>query len=154
MPTKTPAKKAATTETATAPKKSAAASLYYYAAGKRKTAVARVRLYPQGKGDVTVNGKPLDEYFTLMTSKGVITSPLKIAGLAKQFDVTAKVMGGGMSAQADAVRHGIARALLEYNSELRTTMKKAGFLTRDARIKERKKPGLKRARRAPQFSKR
>lgn len=127
---------------------------YYYAAGKRKTAIARVRLYPHGKGDYTVNGKPMNEYFTLLTSKGVITSPLKMVGVNKEFDMTVKVLGGGPSAQAEAVRHGISKALLEYNPEFRTVLKKAGYLTRDARIKERKKPGLKRARRAPQFSKR
>ena len=127
---------------------------YFYAAGKRKTAVARVRIYPKGKGLITVNAKPLNEYFHLLTSAGVITSPLKMTGLSKEFDISVKVAGGGTSAQAEAIRHGIARALLIYNDTLRTTLKKAGFLTRDSRIKERKKPGLKRARRAPQFSKR
>lgn len=127
---------------------------YLYAAGKRKTAVARVRLYPKGKGLVTVNEKPMEEYFKLITSKGVISSPLKIAGLTKEFDISVKVSGGGVNAQAEAIRHGISRALLLYNDQLRTSLKKAGFLTRDSRIKERKKPGLKRARRAPQFSKR
>jgi small subunit ribosomal protein S9 len=127
---------------------------YFYAAGKRKTAIARVRLYLKGKGLITVNGKPSNEYFCQVTSAGIIASPLKMTGLAKEFDVSAKVTGGGVSAQAEAIRHGISKALLSYNDGLRTTLKKAGFLTRDARIKERKKPGLKRARRAPQFSKR
>ncbi len=127
---------------------------YIYATGKRKSAVARVRLYPNGEGEITVNDKPLEKYFTLMTSVGVIKSPLKLTGLTKNFNITAKIIGGGVSAQAEALRHGISRALLEYNPELRTTLKKAGFLTRDARVKERKKPGLKRARKAPQFSKR
>jgi small subunit ribosomal protein S9 len=127
---------------------------YFYAAGKRKTAIARVRLYPKGKGLITVNEKPMEEYFKLITSKGIITSPLKLTGLSKDFDISVKVMGGGVSAQAEAIRHGISRALLIFNNEYRATLKKAGFLTRDARIKERKKPGLKRARRAPQFSKR
>jgi small subunit ribosomal protein S9 len=127
---------------------------YYYGCGKRKTSVARVRLYPKGKGLVTVNGKELKDYFKLSTSAGVITSPLKLTSTAKEFDVSVLVEGGGTSAQADAIRHGIARALLIYDDTLRLTLKKAGFLTRDARIKERKKPGLKRARRAPQFSKR
>ncbi len=127
---------------------------YFYAAGKRKTAIARVRLYPKGKGIVTVNEKPLNEYFKQLTSTGIISSPLKLSGLTKDFDVSVKVEGGGTTAQAEAIRHGIAKALLTYNDTLRTTLKKAGFLTRDARIKERKKPGLKRARRAPQFSKR
>jgi len=127
---------------------------YYYAVGKRKTAIARVRLYPKGKGLITINEKPLDDYFKLLTSAGIITSPLKMTGTGKEFDISVRISGGGISAQADAVRHGIARALLVYNDTFRTTLKKAGFLTRDSRIKERKKPGLKRARRAPQFSKR
>ena len=127
---------------------------YYYAAGRRKTSVARVRLYPKGKGIIMVNGKPLNEYFTLVTSKEIITSPLKLAGFTKDFDISIKVEGGGVSSQAEAVRHGLARALLEFDENFRPTLKKAGFLTRDARSKERKKPGLKRARRAPQFSKR
>jgi small subunit ribosomal protein S9 len=129
-------------------------SEYFYAAGKRKTSVARVRLYPGGKGEVTVNGKPATEYFTMLTSNGIIKSPLKLVGLTNKFDISAKVLGGGISSQAEALRHGISRALLEFDRELRGPLKKAGFLTRDARTKERKKPGLKRARRAPQFSKR
>jgi len=149
---KTAVKKEAAEKSAPVAKKNA--QEYYYAAGKRKTAVARVRLYPKGKGIITVNLKPMDEYFNLITSAGIITSPLKMTGLAKEFDISVKVAGGGLSAQADAIRHGIARALLIYNDSFRTTLKKAGFLTRDSRIKERKKPGLKRARRAPQFSKR
>lgn len=127
---------------------------YFYGCGKRKTAIARVRLYAKGKGGVVVNGKPLQEYVKLAISSGIILSPLKLTGTAKDFDISVKVIGGGVSAQGEAIRHGIARALLEYNNTLRGTLKKAGFLTRDARIKERKKPGLKRARRAPQFSKR
>lgn len=127
---------------------------YFYAVGKRKTALARVRIYPKGKGLVTVNNKSMEEYFPLVTASGVITSPLKVTGLRKEFDISAKIVGGGVNAQAEALRHGIARALLIYDNSLRTTLKKAGFLTRDARIKERKKPGLHRARRAPQFSKR
>lgn len=127
---------------------------YFYAAGKRKTAVARVRLFINGKGLITINGKDLADYFKLLTSRGVILSPLKLTGLAKEFDIAVKVIGGGVNAQAEAIRHGVARALLVYKNDLRPTLKKAGFLTRDARQKERKKPGLKRARRAPQFSKR
>lgn len=138
-------------EITTAKKKS---MQYFYAAGKRKSAVARVRLYPNGKGDITVNEKPAEEYFSLLTSMGVVKHPLKLTGLTKKFDISAKINGGGVNAQAEALRHGISRALLEFDRELRTTLKKAGLLTRDARIKERKKPGLKRARRAPQFSKR
>jgi small subunit ribosomal protein S9 len=152
--TKTSAKKTVSiaTEKSTQTKKSV--QEYYYAAGKRKTAVARVRLYPNGKGIITVNARPLNEYFKLLTSAGIITSPLKMTGTTKEFDISVKVTGGGISAQADAIRHGIAKALLAYNESFRATLKKAGFLTRDSRVKERKKPGLKRARRAPQFSKR
>jgi small subunit ribosomal protein S9 len=152
--TKTAVKKTATAVTEKAAPAKKSAQEYYYAAGKRKTAIARVRLYPKGKGIVTVNDKPLNEYFKLLTSAGIITSPLKMTGTGKDFDISVRVSGGGISAQADAIRHGIARALLVFNDSLRTTLKKAGFLTRDSRIKERKKPGLKRARRAPQFSKR
>lgn len=132
----------------------ASAQEYFYASGKRKTSVARVRLYPKGKGAITINEKPLNDYFKQVTSSGIINSPLKLTGHAKDFDVSVKVIGGGTNSQADAVRHGISRALLIFDETLRVTLKKAGFLTRDARIKERKKPGLKRARRAPQFSKR
>ncbi len=127
---------------------------YFYGCGKRKTAVARVRLYPNGKGTITVNDKPVEEFVKTSTGHTVIKSPLKLTGLVKTFDISVKVDGGGSSAQNDAIRHGISRALLEYNDTLRGTLKKAGLLTRDARVKERKKPGLKRARRAPQFSKR
>ena len=127
---------------------------YYYGLGKRKTAVARVRLYANGKGTFTVNDKPLEEYLKTSTGNSIIKAPLKLTGTVKNFDISVKVDGGGTSAQNDAIRHGISRALLEYNDTLRGTLKKAGFLTRDARVKERKKPGLKRARRAPQFSKR
>jgi len=151
---KATAKKTVSTATEkTAPAKKSVQE-YYYSAGKRKTAVARVRLYPKGKGLITVNERPINEYFRLLTSAGIITSPLKMTGTAKEFDISVKVNGGGISAQADAIRHGIAKALLVYNDTLRGTLKKAGFLTRDSRVKERKKPGLKRARRAPQFSKR
>ena len=126
---------------------------YFYANGKRKTSVARVRLYENGKGEIIVNNKPFTEYF-FGELLGSIKAPLKIANALKLFDVTALVEGGGVSSQADAVRHGISKALLEYDPELRSQLKKAGFLTRDARVKERKKPGLKRARRAPQWAKR
>lgn len=126
---------------------------YFYANGKRKTSVACVRLYENGKGDIIVNNKLADEYF-FGVLLGVIKAPLKLANAQKLFDITVKVEGGGVSSQADAVRHGISKALLEYDPELRQAMKKAGFLTRDARVKERKKPGLRRARRAPQWAKR
>ncbi len=140
-----------TKETTTTKKKN---QQYFYASGKRKTAVARVRLYPNGKGDIIVNEKPAEQYFSLLAATGSVKYPLKLTGLTKKFDISAKVVGGGLSAQAEAVRHGISKALLDFDNELRATLKKAGLLTRDARIKERKKPGLKRARRAPQFSKR
>lgn len=126
---------------------------YFYAHGKRKTSVARVRLYENGKGDIMVNSKAMDEYFfgELISS---IKAPLKIAKALKMFDITALIEGGGVSSQAHALRHGISKALLEYDPDLRPELKKAGFLTRDSRVKERKKPGLKRARRAPQWAKR
>ena len=126
---------------------------YFYANGKRKSAVARVRLYENGKGDIVVNNKPVDEYF-FGTLIGNVHAPLKLANAAKLFDITVKVVGGGVSSQADAVRHGISKALLEYDPELRKALKSAGYLTRDSRTKERKKFGLKRARRAPQWAKR
>lgn len=127
---------------------------YFFATGKRKTSIATVRLYINGKGEITVNDQPAEEYFTLITNMGNIKFPLKLTGLTNKFDISVKVQGGGVSSQADAVRHGISKAILEFDNNLRTTLKKAGLITRDARIKERKKPGLKRARRAPQFSKR
>lgn len=126
---------------------------YFYANGKRKTSVARVRLYAEGKGDILVNGKPMKEYF-FGALVGNVLAPLKLVDLQKSFDITVVVTGGGVSSQADAVRHGIAKALLEYDPNLRLTLKKAGLLTRDSRVKERKKFGLKRARRAPQWAKR
>ena len=126
---------------------------YYYANGKRKTAIANVRLYEGGKGDFNVNGHTMDEYF-FGTLIGNIHSPLKLTSLQKTFDITVFVIGGGISAQSDAVRHGVAKALLEYDPALRAVLKKAGLITRDSRIKERKKFGLKRARRAPQWAKR
>ncbi len=126
---------------------------YFYANGKRKTSVARVRLYENGKGEIIVNNKPVDDYF-FGELIGSIKAPLKIANALKLFDITALIQGGGISSQADALRHGISKALLEYDPELRSELKKAGFLTRDSRVKERKKFGLKRARRAPQWAKR
>ena len=126
---------------------------YFYANGKRKTSIARVRLYENGKGEIIVNNASIDDYF-FGTLIGNIKAPLKLANAMKLFDVTALVTGGGISAQSDAIRHGISKALLEYDPELRKTLKSAGFLTRDSRTKERKKFGLKRARRAPQWAKR
>jgi len=127
---------------------------FFSATGKRKTVVARVRLFPDGKGEIKINEKPLKEFCQQKVQQDAIMAPLELCGMAKKVDITVKVLGGGIMSQADAIRHGISRALLTYDEMLRATLKKAGFLTRDARIKERKKYGLKRARRAPQFSKR
>ncbi len=127
---------------------------YFYGTGRRKSSVARVRLY-QGTGKVIVNDRPIDDYFGLETLKLIVRQPLTLTDTAEKFDVICRVTGGGVTGQAGAIRHGIARALLQYDSEnLRPALKKAGFLTRDPRMKERKKYGLKAARRAPQFSKR
>jgi len=129
------------------------AKVQYYGTGRRKTAVARVRLIP-GTGNIIINDRPLDEYFSYDTLKVLVKQPLIITETYGKFDVIAKVEGGGFTGQAGAVRHGIARALLEADGEFRPLLKKEGFLTRDPRMKERKKYGLKGARRAPQFSKR
>lgn len=128
-------------------------SQYYYGTGRRKTAVARVRLYP-GDGAFIVNGKPASEYFSRENDVAVALEPLKVTGNEGRFRISVLVEGGGISGQAGAIRHGIARALLAANPELRPVLRQAGMLTRDARIKERKKPGLKRARKAPQYTKR
>jgi small subunit ribosomal protein S9 len=125
---------------------------YHYANGKRKTSIARVRLY-DGKGEIVVNEQPLNDYF-FGSLVGNVKSPLKLVDLMKRFDISVKVTGGGVSSQADAVRHGISKALLVFDPALRSTLKAAGLLTRDSRVKERKKFGLHGARRAPQFSKR
>lgn len=132
----------------------ASKSQYYYSAGKRKTAVARVKLFEGGKGDATVNGKKLKEYFGTPVQRENALAPLRITDNAKTFNVEVVVKGGGKAAQSDAIRHGISRSLLLVDPDLRSILKKEGFLRRDARKKERKKPGLKGARRAPQFSKR
>ena len=126
---------------------------YFYGTGRRKKSSARVRLYP-GTGSITVNGKSVDEYFGLETLKLIIAQPFGVSETEGKFDVVANVAGGGLSGQAGAIRHGIARALVVADAENRPALKKAGFLTRDPRMKERKKYGLKGARRAPQFSKR
>ncbi len=126
---------------------------YFYGTGRRKKSVARVRLYP-GTGVMTVNGKSLDEYFGLETLKLIIAQPFGATETEGKFDVVVRVVGGGLSGQAGAIRHGIARALVVADAENRPALKKAGYLTRDPRMKERKKYGLKGARRAPQFSKR
>ncbi len=130
-----------------------AAEARYSATGKRKTSVARVILRP-GKGEYTINGRTLDTYFPRPTLQQTARQPLETAGYQDSMDVVAKIHGGGVSAQADALRHGIARALIEVDPQLRTDLKRRGFLTRDARAKERKKAGLKKARKRPQFSKR
>ena len=126
----------------------------YWGTGRRKKAVARVRLIPGGDGTITVNKKTIDEFFCLETLKVIVRQPLVLTETTAKYDVIVNVNGGGYTGQAGAVRHGIARALLEAEPELRTALKKAGYLTRDSRMKERKKYGLKKARRAPQFSKR
>ncbi len=126
---------------------------YFYGTGRRKKSVARVRLYP-GTGAITINGKSIDEYFGLETLKLIVNQPLEATENVGKFDVVANVVGGGISGQAGAIRHGIARALLVADEANRGVLKAAGFLTRDPRMKERKKYGLKAARRAPQFSKR
>lgn len=131
----------------------AKSSQYFYACGKRKTAIARVKLYENGNGDVEVNEGKFDAYFTPL-QREVAMSPLTLVGKKGDYTITVTVVGGGKNAQAEAMRHGISRALLLIDPELRTSLKREGFLRRDARVKERKKPGLKRARRAPQFSKR
>ncbi len=128
-------------------------SRYYYGTGRRKTSVARVRIYP-GTGEIVVNDKPMEEYFVRKVDRLNVREPLSASGMLEQFNVMVKVEGGGVSGQAGAVRHGIARALLEANPDLRQVLRKGGFLTRDPRQKERKKPGLKRARKAPQYTKR
>ena len=125
----------------------------YYGTGRRKKSIARVYLVP-GKGDVTINKRSMDEYFGLETLKVIVRQPLTLTETADKFDVIINVKGGGYTGQAGAIRHGIARALLQVDADFRPVLKKAGFLTRDPRMKERKKYGLKAARRAPQFSKR
>ena len=125
----------------------------YYSTGRRKTSTARVFLR-KGSGSITVNKRPLDTYFGRETARMIVRQPLETTNMADSFDITVTVRGGGMSGQAGAIRHGITRALMEYDNELRTPLRRAGFVTRDARQVERKKVGLHKARRAPQFSKR
>ena len=127
---------------------------YFYGTGRRKSSVARVRVYENGTGSIIINGREIDNYFGLDTLKLIVNQPLVAANLVGKVDVVVTVAGGGVSGQAGAIRHGISRALLQLNPEYRATLKAAGFLTRDPRMKERKKYGLKAARRAPQFSKR
>ena len=127
---------------------------YFYGTGRRKSSVARVRVYENGTGSIIINGREINDYFGLDTLKLVVNQPLVATDLVGKVDVVVTVAGGGVSGQAGAIRHGISRALLGLNAEYRATLKAAGFLTRDPRMKERKKYGLKAARRAPQFSKR
>ncbi|HOA55342.1 MAG: 30S ribosomal protein S9 [Acetivibrionales bacterium] len=130
-----------------------ATKIQYYGTGRRKKSIARVRLVP-GEGKIIVNDRDIDDYFGLETLKVIIRQPLVLTETLSKFDVLCKVVGGGLSGQAGAIRHGIARALVKADEEFKPALKKAGFLTRDPRMKERKKYGLKKARRAPQFSKR
>ncbi len=127
---------------------------YIQATGRRKSATARVRITPASKMTYVINGRTLDEYFPIEELRKVVQSPFKVVDTKDDFTVSVVVKGGGISAQADATRHGIARALIVYNEELRVPLKKAGYLKRDPRQKERKKPGLKKARKRPQWSKR
>ena len=126
---------------------------YYYGTGRRKSSVARVRLYP-GTGKITINNRDIDDYFGLDTLKLVVRQPLALTENLEKFDIVCTGTGGGVTGQAGAIRHGVTRALMEFDADLRPALKKAGFVTRDPRMKERKKYGLKAARRAPQFSKR
>ena len=127
---------------------------YFYGTGRRKSSVARVRVYENGTGSITINGRDIDEYFGLETLKLIVRQPLVTTDLLGRVDIVVSVAGGGVSGQAGAIRHGISRALLKLDENYRHDLKVAGFLTRDPRMKERKKYGLKAARRAPQFSKR
>ncbi len=129
------------------------AKSYFYGTGRRKSSVARVRVY-NGTGKITINDRDIDDYFGLETLKLIVRQPLTLTGTTDKFDIVCRVAGGGVTGQAGAIRHGISRALLQFDAELRPELKKAGLLTRDPRMKERKKYGLKGARRAPQFSKR
>ncbi len=126
---------------------------YFYGTGRRKKSIARVRIYP-GTGAITINKRDIDEYFGLETLKLIVNQPYEVTDTVGKFDIVCTVVGGGISGQAGAIRHGLAKALLQADETYRPALKKAGFLTRDPRMKERKKYGLKAARRAPQFSKR
>lgn len=136
-----------------ATKSSAKKKIQFWGTGRRKKAIARVRLLP-GSGSITVNKRSLDDYFGLDTLKTIVNQPLEVTASAGKFDIFVNVRGGGFTGQAGAIRHGIARALCEADSAYRPALKKAGYLTRDPRMKERKKYGLKKARKSPQFSKR
>ena len=128
---------------------------YYYGMGRRKTAVARVRLFPNGDGSVTINNKNIQAYFGPRDAySATVNAPLRLLDLGNEYTMTVRVVGGGTSGQAGAIRHAVARALVRVNAEWKPALRKAGYLTRDPRMKERKKPGLKRARKAPQYTKR
>jgi len=127
---------------------------YLYGTGRRKSSVARVHLFAGGTGTITVNGRDIDDYFGLETLKYIVRQPLNTTDMTSKVDISATVKGGGVTGQAGAIRHGISRALLQVDENFKPLLKNAGFLTRDSRMKERKKYGLKAARRAPQFSKR
>ena len=135
-------------------KKKTSKKIQVLGTGRRKKAIARVRLLPEGSGNITINKKSLDEYFGLDTLKFIVNQPLELTGNKAKYDVVVNVKGGGFTGQAGAIRHGISRALVLADADTKADLKKAGFLTRDPRAKERKKYGLKKARRAPQFSKR
>ena len=128
--------------------------IQFWGVGRRKKAIARVRLIPGGENGIVINKVPMDEYFKLDAQKFIVKQPLELTGTADKYDVVVNVLGGGLTGQAGAVRHGISRALCEADETMRPELKKAGFLTRDPRMKERKKYGLHKARKAPQFSKR
>ncbi|MCI7401514.1 MAG: 30S ribosomal protein S9 [Christensenella sp.] len=137
-----------------AAKKTSKKKIQYLGTGRRKKAIARVRLIPEGSGNIVINKKSLDEYFGLDTLKYIVNQPLELTNSKAKYDVMVNVYGGGFTGQAGAIRHGISRALVLADESTKADLKKAGFLTRDPRAKERKKYGLKKARRAPQFSKR
>lgn len=136
-----------------ATKKAEGQKTYIYATGKRKCAIARVRITP-GTGVITINNKPIDTFYSLETLKAIVTKPITVANTPEKYDVIATVKGGGFAASAGAIAHGISKALASTDSEVRTVIKRSGLLTRDSRVKERRKYGLKKARKAPQFSKR
>ena len=135
-------------------KKKVVKKVQFWGTGRRKKAIARVRIVPGGEGAITINKRSIDDYFTLGTLKFVVRQPMELVQMADKYDIFVNVSGGGISGQAGAIRHGVARALIQADASLRPALKAAGFLTRDPRMKERKKYGLHKARKAPQFSKR
>ena len=151
-----PAKKKSAKKEEAEIKEAAKEARYFYGLGKRKTAIAQVRLYPMEKNEtgIMINERKMDEYFTIGRHQDLVKSPLPLAGQETKFDVSAKVYGGGISSQAEAIRLGIARAMVKFNEELKKPLRDRGYLTRDSRKVERKKPGLKKARKSPQWAKR